>query len=221
MENQELLVLPHSKLCRTHSSQRTTSTETRRLPQPSTTEKMANNTIGPNDVLLGRGGLTNHNSGNIRFREIIASKQLLYLEAKKKEKKAIAEECIAVVHQNGGRFLMKDESSGHWVEAPQKKAVLKASQALREGLDVKNKRIRDDKGVYSGIDYMAKSNKRPKVATGIIVSQQHSSPALISLSGDRGAVPDLQEENTGTTAAGPIFTPPTLSPEDYGTTTEV
>ena len=147
---------------------------------------MAQN-IGEHDVLMGRGGATNNNPGNIKFREIVSSKQLVYLDAKKKEKKTIAEECVETVRKNGGRFLKRDDASGSWVAVPVVQAVKKASQALREGLDVRHKRLREGKSglIMSEPD----KRKRQKVVTGKVVS-----PALISLPGDENAVPELKDE---------------------------
>jgi len=149
-------------------------------------------TIGEHDVLLGRGGATNNNPGNVLFRQIVASKQLVYLDAKKKEKKSIAEECVKSVKQNGGRFLRRDNDSGCWLEVPNAAAVKKASQALREGLDVRHKRLREGKSglVMSEPD----RRKRQKVVSGKVTVT--SSPALVSVSGEEkeNGVPVLIEE---------------------------
>jgi hypothetical protein len=98
--------------------------------------------IGPNDVLLGRGGATNHHIGNKRYRAIVAESQEVYLAAKKKEKVVIAEAIVARVHQNGGRFLTRGSGSDEWVLVPTKRSIAKTSQALREGLDVRNHTVR-------------------------------------------------------------------------------
>lgn len=148
--------------------------------------------IGAHDVLMGRGGATNNNAGNIRFRDIVASKQLVYLDCKKKEKKAIAEDCVETVRKNGGRFLIRDATTGCWVEVPYKKAVTKASQCLREQLDVRNKRVRSS---TTSVD-PEKLRKRQKVVEGTVAETPASkaSPAMVSLAGDGNAVPELQEE---------------------------
>jgi hypothetical protein len=67
-----------------------------------------------------------------------------YLSAKKKEKAVIAKRIVDIVKANGGRFLRKD-ASHVWVDAGDAKAVSKTSQALREGLDVRNQRVREKK----------------------------------------------------------------------------
>ena len=160
--------------------------------------------IGENDVLMGRGGATNNNAGNIRFRDIVASKQLLYLDCKKKEKKAIAEDCVSNVHESGGRFLSRDWSTGAWVEVSFKKAVQKTSQCLREQLDVRNRRIRNSTNVVD----TEKLRKRQKVVQGKVVvaaeamtqpvTTKASPGAMVSLAkkrdGGGDVVPELQEE---------------------------
>jgi hypothetical protein len=42
---------------------------------------------------------------------------------------------VQTIRERGGRFLQKNDS-GSWEEVDEKKAILKSSQALREGLDV-------------------------------------------------------------------------------------
>jgi len=101
--------------------------------------------VGPDDVLLGRGGATNSHEGNRKFRTIVAEHQQEYLKARKREKVVIARQIVAIVHTNGGRFLKRTENAQNWIEVPDKRAQEKTSQALREGLDVRNKTIRPNK----------------------------------------------------------------------------
>eukprot|EP00568_Trieres_chinensis_P000260 CAMPEP_0183307666 /NCGR_PEP_ID=MMETSP0160_2-20130417/18660_1 /TAXON_ID=2839 ORGANISM="Odontella Sinensis, Strain Grunow 1884" /NCGR_SAMPLE_ID=MMETSP0160_2 /ASSEMBLY_ACC=CAM_ASM_000250 /LENGTH=337 /DNA_ID=CAMNT_0025471305 /DNA_START=35 /DNA_END=1048 /DNA_ORIENTATION=+ len=84
------------------------------------------------DVLLGRGGLTNHHVGNKRYREEIEQLKPWYNSCKTKtEKKELSQLFMEYVHSYGGRFLEKDET-GRWHLAENKRARKKASQALRE-----------------------------------------------------------------------------------------
>ncbi|CAB9528774.1 expressed unknown protein [Seminavis robusta] len=156
------------------------------------------NSIGPFDVLCGRGGATNNNSGNIKFREVVASKQVEYLGSKKKEKTAIAIAVYEEVLASGGRFLKRDDATGAWVEVLRKKAITKASQALREGLDVKNKKVRQSKVSAKFTDEQRK--QRMNVVTGKVAAPS-SSPALVSLAGEENQVPELQEEEEEKTPA--------------------
>ena len=101
--------------------------------------------VGPDDVLLGRGGATNNHRGNHNFRLLVAANQQEYLKARKHEKVIIARRIVAEVQSRGGRFLQNGMSKDHWVEVPSKRAQEKTSQALREGLDVRNNKLRPNK----------------------------------------------------------------------------
>lgn len=93
---------------------------------------------GEDDVLLGRGAQANTHSGNVRFRQVVAEHQPHYVEAKKEEKEGIARTILSQIHKRGGKFLAKSDE-GQWYEVEEKKALLKTSQALREGMNVRSK----------------------------------------------------------------------------------
>jgi hypothetical protein len=87
------------------------------------------------DVLLGRGGRTNHHRGNNMYLEAKEEIQDRYMGASKDEKTVISQELVDIVHNWGGRFLKLDESSktaDQWFEVPNIIARKKASQSLRE-----------------------------------------------------------------------------------------
>jgi hypothetical protein len=98
--------------------------------------------IGPivdpneNDVLCGRGGRINSHTGNIQFREMIASRKKDYLAktTKKLEKAHIAAKIIYDIRSTepSGRFLKEDRDTGLWFDIGDAKAIKKAGQALRE-----------------------------------------------------------------------------------------
>lgn len=111
--------------------------------------------VSINDVLCGRGGLTNHHSGNIFFRKLVRRHQETYLLASKRDKASVARQIVDTIRSLNppGRFLKKtkqgtksgykkgsdhndyipgDSSTGVWVEIGDKKAREKTSQALRE-----------------------------------------------------------------------------------------
>lgn len=96
--------------------------------------------IGTNDVLFGRGGATNNHIGNKKFRTVVAQHQAEYLGARKRDKAFIARKIVGIVRERGGRFLRRDRNNGCWSEVGERKATEKTSQALREGLDVRNRR---------------------------------------------------------------------------------
>lgn len=92
--------------------------------------------VGQNDVLCGRGGLTNHHPGNIFFRKLVRQLQTDYLRASKRDKAGIARKIVEIIRcQNPpGRFLKKDAANpGVWIDIGNRKAREKTSQALREG----------------------------------------------------------------------------------------
>lgn len=89
------------------------------------------------DVLCGRGGGTNSQVGNRRFRKLVQEFQPIYLLARRKEKPLLARTIVLIIRKRGGRFLKKDEETGELYEVGDPKAEAKTSQALREGLDVR------------------------------------------------------------------------------------
>ena len=93
--------------------------------------------MGENDVLCGRGGGTNSQMGNRRFRALVRDFQPTYLMAKRREKPLMARSVVLIVRNRGGRFLRRDEVDGRLYEVGDEKAEAKTSQALREGLDVR------------------------------------------------------------------------------------
>lgn len=104
--------------------------------------------ISQNDVLCGRGGLTNHHPGNVFFRRLVRIKQEAYLKASKREKAGVAKEIVELVRDlsPSGRFLKKDSKNpGVWVEIGDRKAREKTSQALREGAPELREELNSDK----------------------------------------------------------------------------
>lgn len=96
-----------------------------------------------NDVLLGRGSGVNNHHGNQVFRALVQEQKEQYNQSKSKvEKKAIAVEIVQTVQSSDGRFLFRPSNS-FWMEVSFQKAVLKASQALREGAPTIRKMLED------------------------------------------------------------------------------
>ena len=95
--------------------------------------------ITKNDVLLGRGGRTNHHIGNATYRTYKESLQEEYLHATKDEKTSISNRLVQMIHEKHGRFLKAYEPTKNatgmvefWYEVDLLTARKKASQALRE-----------------------------------------------------------------------------------------
>ena len=108
------------------------------------------------DVLLGRGGKTNHHPGNKRYREEVENLRKWYSEAEENERKTeLSQMLVEYINNYNGRFLEKDSEG--WYEVPNTVARRKASQALREENDPerrKQKRAR----------YLRKKAKREAAA---------------------------------------------------------
>lgn len=82
------------------------------------------------DVLCGRGGSSNRH--NVHFRELVAANKATYTTLTKKQKMLFSRKVVDQVHQAGGRFLTKDQSTGLWCDVGLQRSLEKASQALRE-----------------------------------------------------------------------------------------
>jgi hypothetical protein len=121
------------------------------------------------DVLCGRGGGTNSQVGNRRFRKLVQEFQPIYLLARRKEKPLLARTIVLIIRKRGGRFLKKDEETGELYEVGDAKAEAKTSQALREGLDV-----RATKSAASSL--MDKKKKKSKSAESSSVEDGAISP---------------------------------------------
>ena len=93
--------------------------------------------LNDNDVLLGRGGGTNTQTGNRAFRALVNDFQPTYLMARRKDKPLLARSIVLVIRKRGGRFLKKIDKTNKLHEVGDVKAEAKTSQALREGLDVR------------------------------------------------------------------------------------
>jgi hypothetical protein len=86
------------------------------------------------DVLFGRGGMTNGHPGNRRFRDIIALHRPDYIRAQKMDKPSVAAKIIRAIRTGGlqqGRFLKKRDD-GLWYDVGDRAAMEKTSQGLRE-----------------------------------------------------------------------------------------
>jgi hypothetical protein len=103
--------------------------------------------IRSEDVLSGRGGATNSHSGNRVFRTLVKEYQGQYLQAKKRDKPAVASIIVELIRKKGGRFLRRSDTSpqGHvlWIDIGDERAREKCCQALREGAPELRRRKKD------------------------------------------------------------------------------
>lgn len=103
------------------------------LDDLSSKEAIQASDITENDVLFGRGGVTNNHIGNRRYRSYVQQQQEHYFSKPKMEKSQIANYIVAKIRQENGRFLKKDGSRGGlWFDVGDRRAREKTSQALRE-----------------------------------------------------------------------------------------
>merc|ERR1712224_988544 len=70
-------------------------------------------------------------------------------------------------YDNGGRFLQRSSDSSFWSVVSDSRAIGKASQALREGLDVRHKTVRPKK--YIPKKTSNKTKKQKNAGKGIVV----------------------------------------------------
>lgn len=125
----------------TLSGNRRSNNNERRLEYPDQQGNEAayitNEEIHDDDVLCGRGGGTNSQIGNRRYRQLVQDSQPTYLKAKRKDKPLMAKQLVRVIRERGGRFLKRDDITGKYFDIGNKKAEAKTGQALREGLEVR------------------------------------------------------------------------------------
>mmetsp|Transcript_11149 Transcript_11149/g.23083 ORF Transcript_11149/g.23083 Transcript_11149/m.23083 type:complete len:342 (+) Transcript_11149:222-1247(+) len=96
---------------------------------------------GEHDVLMGRGGKSNHHPGNLKYRQEIERLQEGYKNTDDKDEKTrISEQLVARVQSYGGNFLEKDERG--WYIIDDVVARRKVSQALREDKDPEKRRAK-------------------------------------------------------------------------------
>ena len=68
--------------------------------------------VGPHDVLMGRGAPVSEATGNVRLRNLVMGRQPEYISVtKRRDKHKIALEIVQTVRRNGGEFLRKIEST--------------------------------------------------------------------------------------------------------------
>jgi len=107
-----------------------------------------NNIESPNinDILCGRGGGSQNHSGNDYYRRMISFSKYRYLSSNKREKREIALELVSRIYtlDPPGRFLEKNESDTRYNDIGEERAVVKVSQALREGAPDIRKKIAAD-----------------------------------------------------------------------------
>jgi len=84
------------------------------------------------DIICARGGAALQHAGNQTYRRLVNLNKRLYMTCSKTERKTISQSIVAVIREQKGRFLQRDDYKGVWFDIGDKKAVEKTSQALRD-----------------------------------------------------------------------------------------
>ena len=95
-----------------------------------------NYTVGPNDVIIGRGKRCTQNPGNQRFRSIIQTTLDAYQNAETKVKKSdiIMEVLNQIRADNGVGFVKIDAGTGRFVQVEEASCRIAIAQAFRDAL---------------------------------------------------------------------------------------
>lgn len=140
-----------------------------------------------NDVLYGRGGGTNHHPGNKRYRKLVETRKVDYVNSKRLDKPLVALEIIKEWRgqKPPGRFLKLDEKTGLWHDVGERKAREKTSQALREKAPLLRKQQEEQriengfmtdeqKNTRFGWPRNCNNNKVNKDLSRVILARDHS-----------------------------------------------
>jgi len=158
--------------------------------------------INANDVIFGRGGGTNRNPGNVRFRSLVANNRVAYLGSRKGDKPLYARSVVAAVRGAcpPGRFLRRTGKDGEdgWYDVGDDRAREKTSQALREGAPHKE-------NAPNGA--LPHKHKKEKKGRKIAKKKKEAKPVATPPSVD-GAAPQAQvEEISGGPNGVPLHGP--------------
>jgi len=135
-------------------------------------------TITDEDVLLGRGGLTNMHRGNQSFKAFVEEVKPIYNTfTTKANKKEISLLLVEHIEQKGGRFSKKisSDSKDEWIVAERGEARKKACQALREKTAAVRKEDEEPKDSNVSTEFEKKQEEEAKdlnVSTGIKKKQE-------------------------------------------------
>lgn len=132
-------------------------------------------TLGPHDVVMGRGlGSYNHD-GNKKFRKLVAKHKIQYMTCAKNEKPKVAKELVRYWRSLSppGRFVARscppstEESvSTVWMDVGDRRAHEKASQCLRE-------RTPDVMPVYNAVKAIQKEHEQRALVSHALPSDLH------------------------------------------------
>lgn len=88
--------------------------------------------LGPEDVLFGRGGKAIRHVGNTILRELVLDNCHRYHSKEVGYKRTVAQDIFRNIHSRGGRFLERHKTTGFYSEVEDQRAMDKIAQSLRE-----------------------------------------------------------------------------------------
>jgi hypothetical protein len=95
------------------------------------------------DVLLGRGGRSNHHVGNKAYRDEVGNLREWYRSSEKNAKTDLSQLLVDWVQkERKGQFMKMEESTGKWYIVTNIVARRKASQALREHMTPEERELK-------------------------------------------------------------------------------
>lgn len=102
----------------------------------SSTSSTANISLGPEDVVCGRGAPTSIHLGNLAFKKTIKKHEMTYLCSTRSEKPKVAMKLLDEFRARGVRFIKRErneDGSFVWVDIGKQRSYEKICQSLREG----------------------------------------------------------------------------------------
>ena len=133
---------------------------------------------GINDCILGRGGGTNHNPGNIKFRRIVEDQKSAYKASSRSDKPRIAMKIVTDWRALNppGRFIKLNKATGLYEDIGDAAAKEKCAQALREKHH--NKLWLDEEGKSAGFKSPSANDNNPREAVKMSPSAANNSSGL-------------------------------------------
>ncbi|CAB9497268.1 Nitrilase family, member 2 [Seminavis robusta] len=143
------------------------------------------------DVMVGRGKRCLAHSGNLRFKQIVATKLSSYLAAEcRVDKTAILMEVIATVRANSpnGGFIKQNPKTGQFFEVGDFLAKEKTAQAFRDALheyysssnpSKKKRRIQSTVSSEKKASSSNNNNTQEESGDGLSSSSHHSKQSLV------------------------------------------
>ena len=142
-------------------------------------------------VLSGRGGGTNLHPGNRYYRDLIFTMRKDYDNASKSKKPLVSKRIVAMVRENGGRFLSKNRNDGLYYDIGDAAAREKTSQALRH----RTFEMRRDKTVLSSLQKQQQQTSPSLNNENVAIMKQNASSASTETFGHTQGILDMRQDS--------------------------